>query len=191
MKVLALAGSPRRGGNTETLIDRVLAGAADAGAETEKVIACNLKMHGCLHCDGCLETGVCIVRDDMTPLYDKLREMDALVMATPIMFMGASSQFKAVIDRLQCLWVAKVILKRPFTGGRWRPGVMISAGGMDREDMFIGTRITARAAFSTLNVRYGEELFFPSTDEKGAILAHPTALTDAYAAGQRLVRPPA
>ena len=112
MKVLALAGSPRRGGNTETLLDRVLAGAADAGAETEKIVACNLKMRGCLHCGGCLETGVCVQRDDMTALYPKFREMDAFVLASPLMFMNVSSQAKMVIDRLQCLWVARFVLKQ-------------------------------------------------------------------------------
>lgn len=190
MKVLALAGSPRRGGNTETLVDRVLAGAASAGAETEKVLACNLRMRGCLHCDGCLETGVCVQRDDMTPLYDKLRGMDAFVLASPLMFMGVSSQAKMIIDRLQCLWVAKYVLKRPIGGGRKRPGIFICVGGMNRDDMFVGARLTARAAFSTLDVRYGTELLHPNTDEKGAIREDAAALHDAFLVGLRLVAKP-
>ncbi len=193
MRVLAIAGSPRRGGNTETLLDRVLAGAASAGAETEKVVACTLKMHGCLHCGGCDLTGVCTQRDDMTSLYPKLLQMDAFVLASPLMFMNVSSQAKMVIDRLQCLWVAKYVLKRPFAGGRKRHGLFICAGGMDRPDMFAGIHMTIRAVFNTLDVHLDEEMLYPHTDEKGAILGHPTALDDAFASGQRLAAwpPPA
>jgi multimeric flavodoxin WrbA len=191
LKVLAIAGSPRRGGNTETLLDRVVAGAAAAGAETEKIVACNLKMRGCLHCGGCQETGVCIQTDDMTEIYPKLQQMDAFVLASPLMFMNVSSQAKMIIDRLQCLWVAKYVLKQPLTGGRKRHGLFVCAGGMDRPDMFAGIHMTIRAVFGTLDVKLDEEMLYPDTDEKGAILAHPTALTDAFASGQRLVAGPA
>ena len=188
MRVLGLAGSPRRGGNTETLLDQALAGAAAAGAAVEKVLACNLRMRGCLHCDGCLKTGVCVEKDDMVGLYPKLAEMDAFVLTSPLMFMAISAQAKLVIDRLQCLWVAKYVLHQPASGGRKRPGLFISVGGMDRPDLFVGARMTAKAAFATLDVRYTQELLYPKVDEKGAIRQHPTALADAFSAGQRLVR---
>jgi multimeric flavodoxin WrbA len=190
LKVLALAGSPRRGGNTETLVDRVLAGAASAGAETEKIVACNLKMRGCLHCGGCDDTGVCVQQDDMTGIYLKLQQMDAFVLASPLMFMNVSSQAKMVIDRLQCLWVAKYVLKQPFSGGRRRRGLFICAGGMDRPEMFAGVHMTIRAVFGTLDLKLAEELLYPHTDEKGAILGHPTALEDAFASGRSLVTGP-
>ena len=51
-----------------------------------------VRYRGCQHCDGCLRTGQCVVQDDMQKLYPKLREMDALVFATPVFFMGPSSQ---------------------------------------------------------------------------------------------------
>lgn len=188
MRILGLAGSPRRGGNTEILLDQALAAAAAAGAEVEKVVACNLKMRGCLHCDGCLKTGICVQKDDMTDLYPKLREMDAFILASPLMFMGVSSQVKMVIDRLQCFWVAKYLLKQPISGGRRRPGLFICVGGMDRPDLFVGARMTVRAAFATLDVRYNQELVYANVDEKGAILRHPTALQEASSAGERLVR---
>ena len=185
--MLALAGSPRRGGNTELLLDQALAGAAAAGAEVVKIVACNLKMRGCLHCDGCLHSGVCVQKDDMTALYPKLKEMDAFILASPLMFMAISSQAKMVIDRLQCLWVAKYVLKQPIAGGRKRPGLFICVGGMDQPDLFVGARMTVKAAFATLDAKYAQELFYPNIDEKDAIRQHPTALQDAFAAGQRLV----
>jgi multimeric flavodoxin WrbA len=187
VRILGLAGSPRRGGNTETLLDQALAGAAAAGAEVEKVVASNLKMRGCLHCDGCVLTGVCIQKDDMTALYPKLAEMDAFVLTSPLMFMAISSQAKMVIDRLQCLWVAKFVLKLPGTGDRRRSGLFICVGGMNRPDMFVGARMTAKATFNTLDARYDHEMLLAGTDEKGAILSQPQALQEAYEAGRQLV----
>ena len=71
--VLGLAGSARRGGNTETLLDWCLAGARDEGAVVIKVALSDLDLHGCRACDACRETGVCIQKDDMELLYPHLR----------------------------------------------------------------------------------------------------------------------
>ena len=63
VRVIGLAGSPRRNGNTEALLDRFLAGAADCGAQVEKVVLARLKVKGCVACDECHETGACAIRD--------------------------------------------------------------------------------------------------------------------------------
>jgi len=189
MKVLGLAGSPRRGGNTEQLLDQVLAGAESQGAETEKVILCTLRYRGCQHCDGCLRTGQCVVQDDMQKLYPKLREMDALVFATPVFFMGPSSQAKAMIDRCQCLWVAKYVLKQHVSAtGAPRRGVLIAAGGATLPHLFRPTKRILQALFATLEVEQEADLLYQDIDEKGAIQKHPTALQDAFQAGVRLAR---
>ena len=68
MKVLGIYGSPRKGGNSDQLLDKALEGARAAGAETKAVYARDLKMSGCLECGGCDETGECIIRDDMNDI---------------------------------------------------------------------------------------------------------------------------
>jgi multimeric flavodoxin WrbA len=103
MKVLAIMGSPRLGGNTDTLVEAVLRGAAGAGAETEKVLANKLVIAGCQACDSCKKTGRCRIQDDMQPLYDKLLAADALILGTPIYFWGPSAQLKPIIDRWYAL----------------------------------------------------------------------------------------
>ncbi|MBU0491970.1 MAG: flavodoxin family protein [Chloroflexi bacterium] len=189
MKVLGLAGSPRRGGNSETLLDRALAGAQDAGAEVEKVVVSRLKMRGCQHCDGCVETGLCIVQDDMQSVYPKLREMDAFVVASPMFFMAVTAQLKAVFDRCQCLWIAKYDLGQSFVpeGAPKRPGLFIALGGTRFKHLFDPSRVIVKSIFASLDVAYGPELFYRSIDKKGDIRQHPTALDEAYAAGRRLV----
>ena len=188
LSVLGIAGSPRRGGNTDLLLEQALAGAAGQGAETQRVVLSDLCIHPCRHCGGCQETGRCVVQDDMQAVYPKLRAMDALVLATPIFFMGPTAQTKAMIDRLQCLWVAKHVLKQPVydKGFRQRGGLLIAAGGTTYSTVFRPLEIIGRAAFATLDVAYGNNLFFSGIDEKGAIRKHPTALGDALRAGAAL-----
>ena len=74
MKVLGIAGSPRRNGNTDMLLAEVLRGAADKGAEVKTVVLNNLKFMTCQHCDACLEKGVCRIKDDMQDLYEEFEQ---------------------------------------------------------------------------------------------------------------------
>ena len=67
MKVLAVTGSPRKGGNTDTLVAELLCGAQSAGAEVEQVNLARLKIKGCVACDTCKKTGHCKQHDDRRP----------------------------------------------------------------------------------------------------------------------------
>jgi multimeric flavodoxin WrbA len=98
-RVLGIVGSPRRGGNTETLVDEVLRGAKEAGAAVEKVILSELEIAPCLACDACLDTGKCVYQDDMTTLLERMRRSEIWVLGTPIYWWGPSAQFKTFLDR--------------------------------------------------------------------------------------------
>jgi multimeric flavodoxin WrbA len=99
MKVLGIVGSPRRGGNTEILVDEVLRGAAEAGAQTEKVILSELDIAPCTACDACLESGECIQQDDMAAVLEQMHESEVWVLGTPVYWWGPTAQFKAYLDR--------------------------------------------------------------------------------------------
>ena len=192
LKVLGLAGSPRRGGNTSLLLDQALAGAASAGAVTELIVLNDLDISPCQHCDGCLGSGICVIGDEMQPIHQKLREVDRLILACPIFFMGPAAQAKAAIDRCQALWVAKYLLKERHqfsSDGSKRRGLFIAVGGMKRPDLFNGARATVKAFFATCDIAYGEELLYPGVDLYQEIRRHPTVLREAYEAGARLVAP--
>ncbi|MGB9826100.1 MAG: flavodoxin family protein, partial [Desulfofundulus sp.] len=87
MKVVGIIGSPRRGGNTETLVERVLAGAAAAGAETQVFRLNEMNIRGCQACYYCKEHGRCRQEDDMVQIYRALLEADGIVLGSPI-YMG-------------------------------------------------------------------------------------------------------
>ena len=191
MKVLGLAGSPRRRGNTDLLLEQAIMGADKAGASVETVVLNKLEISPCRHCDGCINTGVCVIKDDMQSLHDKLRTADRLILAAPLFFMTVPAQTKAMIDRCQALWVERYLLKirRQFApDGSRRKALLLCVGGMHRPNLFDPVNATVRAFFATCDFEYADALLYPATDEAGAIKSHPTALMDAFDAGVRLVK---
>ena len=98
-RALGIVGSPRRGGNTETLVDAVLAGAAEAGAQVEKVILDELDVRPCRACNACRKTGACVQQDDMAGLLEQMQRSDVWVLGTPVYWWGPTAQFKAFLDR--------------------------------------------------------------------------------------------
>jgi len=188
LRVLGIAGSPRRGGNTDLLLAEVMRGVAGKGAEVKTIVLNGLTISPCQHCDACLEAGRCRLDDDMQMVYRELEAADRIVLASPIQFMGLTAQMKAMIDRCQALWARKYVLKIPPLGNkRERRGFFISVGGRKVANVFDGALITIRSLFAVLDVTYAGELLFPGIDEKGAIARHPDALKQAYLAGQELV----
>ena len=124
MKILIISGSPRKGGNTELLVDAFAKGAA-AHHHVEIVSVRDYKVNPCLGCNACFKTNgqsseshpssledgrvvtdegeanaICAQKDDMSPIYEKMNQADMLVIASPVYFYGISAQLKAVIDRL-------------------------------------------------------------------------------------------
>ncbi len=189
IKVLGIAGSPRRNGNTDILLQRVMFGAAEAGADTRVVVLSTLNIASCRHCDGCLKTGNCVIDDDMQGLHVDLRKADGIVLASPIFFMGITAQAKAMIDRCQAIWVIKHVLKMPVAipPGRKRMGLFVSVGGTKLSNLFQPALATVKSWLATLEVGYLGGVLFPGIDEAGAILRYPAALDEAYVAGRKLV----
>lgn len=192
MLVLGISGSPRRGGNTELLLDAALEGAREAGAgraEVRKFVANELAMRPCQNCGGCDRTGRCVLGDEMGDVYEALRTADRMVLATPIHFGTVSAQLKSVIDRCQCLWVEKYRLKRsPARAEGARRGLLLAVGGFKRgERFFRAAEAVVKILFACLDVEYAGGLFWPGVDARGAIRDVPGALEAARAAGAKLV----
>jgi multimeric flavodoxin WrbA len=99
MRVLGIVGSPRHGGNTEILVDEILAGAAEAGADIEKIILNDLNILPCQACDACKDGGECVQDDDMSEILKQMERCRIWVLGTPVYWWGPSAQLKAFIDR--------------------------------------------------------------------------------------------
>lgn len=188
MQVLGISSSPRIGGNTDTLLDEFLRGATQAGGQIEKISLAGLNLLPCTQCDFCYQQRQCCLRDDISPLYQKLLDCDILVLASPIYFMAHCAQAKILIDRCQVFWVKRYILKQKLgRPGRPRWGVFISVGATHGPNVFAGAKITMKWFFDTLEMEYHDNLLYEGFDKKGAIFSHPSALQDTYQRGIDLV----
>jgi len=190
--VLGIAGSARRGGNSELLLDRALAGAADAGAATERVALVDLDLHPCIcpTSEDCLPAGVCSVRDDMQSLYPRLLACDLLYVASPVFFRNVTAQLKMMIDRCQAVWVRKYKLMQDVTPGHLakRKGLFIAVANETGEREFQAAVITMRSVFATLNVRYTYDLLVGGLERPGDARRRLDYQERAYELGARLVR---
>lgn len=100
MKILGILGSPHPNGNTATLLRHLLNGATAQGATTTTISANKLAIRACQGCNACKRTGLCILRDDMQEIYDKINEADAVIFASPNYMGGIAGTLKPIIDRL-------------------------------------------------------------------------------------------
>lgn len=99
-KVLVIEGSPRRGGNTDTISDEFIRGAQEAGNEVEKVYLSRLNIGYCVDCESCqTRGGGCVREDDFQALKDKVVACDVLVLASPVYYYSVSAQLKTFIYR--------------------------------------------------------------------------------------------
>ncbi|MCU0612729.1 MAG: flavodoxin family protein [Candidatus Eisenbacteria bacterium] len=97
--VSAFVGSPRRGGNTEILVDEILQGASEEGANPTKHRLSELQIGPCRGCDACRELGECVQKDDMPALLRRMEESHIWVFGTPVYWWGPTAQFKLFMDR--------------------------------------------------------------------------------------------
>ena len=186
MKVLGIMGSPRIKGNTDLLLDQALQGAQSQGAEIEKIKVDKLTITPCKEYYGCERDGNCVIRDDMDSVYTKLLEADVVIVASPMFFYGITGQLKAFIDRCQALWIRKHVLKQQLSGSE-RKGAFIGVGATKGKQLFDGSILIMKYFFDAIGVTYADELLVRGVDKKGEVKQHPTALTDAYELGKRIV----
>jgi multimeric flavodoxin WrbA len=192
VKVLGLFGSPRRGGNTDLLLEEALKGAEKEGAKVERLYLSDFTVTPCKECHGCDHTGNCVILDDMQKIYPQLLEADVVILASPIFFYGVTAWAKALIDRSQAFWARKYLLKDPSFGkeGKKRKGFFISVGATKGVKVFDGAVLTVKYFFDVLSAEYMGELVLRGVEAKGDILKHPEALQQAFEAGRRLVQNP-
>jgi multimeric flavodoxin WrbA len=105
MHVLAFNGSPRSSGNTSTIVDTILEGARQGGAETTHVVLDQLDLKGCQGCLSCRDNpGHCARRDGLSPYLEMLRESDGVVVGCPVYMYHVSGQMKLLVDRMYSFW---------------------------------------------------------------------------------------
>jgi multimeric flavodoxin WrbA len=102
MKVLALIGSPRKGSNTDILVDRILEGCREKGFTVEKLYLYDFNISACTDCRLCKsEDYECAIKDDMQQIYPSIVEADVIIFGTPVYWYGPTGKMKLLIDRMR------------------------------------------------------------------------------------------
>ncbi|HMA04695.1 MAG TPA: NAD(P)H-dependent oxidoreductase [Methanomicrobiales archaeon] len=191
--VLAFATSPRRHGNSETLLDWVLAEmAGEPDVTIEKVALDEVTVNPCRGCNACEVFGKCIQRDDMDFLYTKIVEADCIVFASPVYCLGICAQGKALVDRAQVFRSRKYVLKLPVVApeklGK-RVGIFISTAGQNWDIVFDGAKMSIRCFFHVTEIKDRDTLYLlvRGVDKAGEVETHPTARDEARAIGKKAV----
>jgi len=132
VKVVAIQGSPRRGGNTEIVLEAVLAGLADK-TDTEVILihAAGKKISGCVECFTCQTVSDgpgCAIEDDMGEVYTALLDADLAIIASPVFCWGFTAQLKAVLDRLYACFKFGETPPRCLLAGK-QMALVVTAGG--------------------------------------------------------------
>lgn len=180
-KILILKGSPRQRGNSSVLADQVRAGAEGAGAEVESVYLHGLDIQPCDGCYFCEGSGICAIEDDMQSLYPKLRQADALVIASPVYWFTFSAQVKLCIDR----WLALETPKGSQLRGK-QVGIVLTYGD---SDLHTSGGINAIHTFQSMFDYIGAEIvgYVHGTGNRaGEVRDQPELMDGAFKLGQQL-----
>ena len=188
-KILCIAGSPRRHGNSEQLLGACISGITDSGGRVDRLAVVEHAIEPCTGCGGCAQTGACVIRDGMSEIYPRIDAACAIVVASPVYFATVPASLKALYDRCQPYWERRRL--RASSGGiagasirRKGALLLVGAGG---DPFGFGSAIaTTRSVFANLEIDYAEEILAEGPDRAGDISRYPEILLSAVEAGRRL-----
>jgi multimeric flavodoxin WrbA len=181
MKMLAVVGSPRKGGNTDILVSRIAEGARARGGQAEIIRLSDLHIRECDGCHACWRGRPCSKDDDMREFYPKITACDVIVLATPVYWYGPTALMKAFIDRfvyfncetnrpmVRGKRAAVAVVLEETSESTWRPVVEFFEKSLAYLEMTLAATIVV-----------------PGVGGKGAIRKQPQRLGEAHALGEKL-----
>ena len=174
-EIVALRTSFRRRSNSTALLEAAAGAAREEGSSVEVVDVAAKKIGPCRGCDACRKDGRCIWKDDdLCALVDRLWEADRVLVAMPVYYMAVPAQLKLLVDRTQCLYNRKYVLKDIL------PDESLACR------VFEGVDLTMRFFFDSLQMQWAEKLYVQHVDRPGEIEGHPKLIEQAREMGRRL-----
>lgn len=173
--ILVISSSPRKGGNSETLVDSFAKGAAQAGNKVE-IVHLREKQYGfCKGCLACLKLGRCVTQDDAVEIVAKMHDADVLVFSTPVYYYSVSGQLKTMLDRANPLFDTDYAFTEVY---------LLATASEDEDGTASGAIKTVQGwvdCFERAELK--ETVFAGGVTDKGDIAGHP-ALEKAYQLGK-------
>jgi len=190
IKIVAVYGSPRRRGNTATLLQKAVEGAREGGAEVDEIVLRDLKISPCLEIYGCKNAGECRLKDDFQTARDQILASRGLMLASPVFFYTVSAHTKILMDRFQSLWVKKYWIDETPRGqpNTRRKGLFIAVGATKGQKLFDGILLSIRYFFDVIDMKLWRALLYRGLDFEGDVLKFPEYLDEAYKAGKEFAK---
>jgi multimeric flavodoxin WrbA len=183
-KVLAFVGSPRKSGNTSRLVEEILSGAEDTGAEVTLYHLEDLEIEGCQGCLYCRDNPNCVIKDDMQMVYSELKKADAVVLGTPMYINQISGQTKLLLDRFYPLTDAE---HKPRFGEKKL--VLAYTQAAPLKIFFWWYRRYFRKSLKDMGLIFHDEIVATKCFDKQVVANNDKVLRKAYKLGQNLDQP--
>jgi multimeric flavodoxin WrbA len=181
--VLIINGATRANGNTDMLVDIIIAGARDAGVNPVLIALRNKHISNCIGCYQCLKTSKCSFQDDMTKIRDLITDAELMVLASPLYWCGVTGLMKTFIDRLFFYYHPQT---RSLMSGK-RAMILTP---MNQKDVEFESQVLVefyKRLLRCLNVEIADMFFFGDIMRKGEVLDRPEYLDQAYRIGISLI----
>lgn len=188
MHMLIVLGSPRKNGNSELLANSVAEGVEKEGGTVEYVRLNTLALRPCQGCGGCDKTGVCVIKDDMTAIYEQVDKADRLLLVSPIYFYALSAQAKIFVDRMQARWARRYNLKERYRQNEVRRGYLLATAATKGRKLFESSELCARYHFDAIDMECGESLLVNEVDDRGEVKEKAEELLRAKTFGEKIAR---
>jgi len=207
IKITCIYGSPRKDGNTDILLNKFIEGlkiSLDFDSKKtnrvnslnnsiisyrlEKIYVRELNIYPCRECGKCEKTGICVIDDDMKKVYPLLETSNYLIISAPIFFCNVPSNLKILIDRTQCYWARKYILKQKLQDIKPKLGIYLGVCGSRHIEFFNCCKLTVKYFFDVFNLEYYKDFFVSKIDGYQKILQHEDILYNVYNLGKNLLK---
>lgn len=182
MNVLGISGTPRKGGNSEILLNAALEPFGEAGWSITRILLSRAKIAPCIGCETCVGRKSCFIDDDMQEVYAAFQACDAIIISAPSYWRNVPAQLKALFDRS---YAAK---NRPLAGklgGAIAVGRSTAGGGQSKVLDVIHNFYLSSGAFCVPGEMNGVTA---SADKPGDILAQPRRLEQARTLGCNILK---
>jgi len=183
MNILGISGTPRKGGNSELLLDAALEPFIEAKWGVSRVLLSEMRIEPCIGCETCGERKSCHIKDDMEKVYAAYEMCDAIIISAPSYWRNVPSQLKALFDRT----FAVARDKKPLggkLGGAIAVGRATAGGG---QSIVINTIYNFYLSAGALCVPGELNGVTASANKPGDILLQPRRLEQAKTLGKNII----
>lgn len=182
MNVLGISGTPRKGGNSEILLESALSPFIEANWEITKILLSEKVAGPCIGCETCIERHACFMNDDMNEIYEAYKKCDAIIISAPAYWRNVPAQLKAVFDRTFAVGTG-----RPLKG-KLGGAISVGRGSSGGQSIVLNVIHNFYLSCGVLCVPGELNGVTASADKPGDILSQTRRLDQARILGQNILQ---